>query len=317
MRTYSVSFVCPAYNERQSLPELIRELHTLGGNLRVPYEIVIVDDGSHDGTPEYLEECAASDARLHPIILRRNMGKATALAAGFQRARGERIVTLDADLQNDPAEVPKLLEAMERERVDIVTGWKFDRPDNLEKRLPSKFFNVVTSKLSGLALHDFNSAIKVYTRAAAQSLDLYGELHRYIPVLAHHLGFRIIEMPTHTRERKYGETKYKGKRYFRGFFDLLTVLFITKYSRRPLHLFGGLGLGIGFLGVLAVLYLLGVKFIGGQSIGTRPLLTFSIFAILVGLQLVVTGLLAELFVRQSGQRTLPIRDEWNGTQPLA
>ncbi len=317
MTQRSVSFVCPAYNERESLPELIHELHELGRSLGVPYEILIVDDGSIDGTRMFLHDLAATDRAVHPIILRRNSGKATALYAGFQKARGERIVTLDADLQNDPGEVPKLLAAMAEQDVDIVSGWKFDRPDSLEKRLPSRFFNAVTRTLSGLQLHDFNSGIKLYTREAAQALDLYGELHRYIPILAASQGFRIAEVQTHTRERKYGETKYRGKRYFRGFLDLLTVFFLTKYNRRPLHLFGGIGLTIGGIGAALLVYLALVRLVGHQAIGTRPLLTFAIFFTLVGLQLIVTGLLAELLVRGVTHRQPPIRSEWNGDAPLA
>jgi glycosyltransferase involved in cell wall biosynthesis len=316
MTQRSVSFVCPAYNERESLPELIRELHVVGKSLGVPYEILIVDDGSTDGTSTYLKDTAGNDRTVHAVILRQNSGKATALYAGFQRARGERIVTLDADLQNDPGEVPKLLAAMAEQNVDIVTGWKFDRPDSLEKRLPSKFFNFVTRRLSGLPIHDFNSGIKLYTREAAQALELYGELHRYIPILAASQGYRTAEVQTHTRERKYGETKYRGKRYFRGFFDLLTVFFLTKYNRRPLHLFGGIGLSIGGIGTVLLVYLALVKLIGHQAIGTRPMLTFAIFFTLVGLQLVVTGLLAELLVRGMTHRQPPIRSEWNGDGPL-
>lgn len=316
MTQRSVSFVCPAYNERESLPELIRELHELGKSLGVPYEILIVDDGSTDGTRSLLHDIAGTDRVVHPVILRRNSGKATALYAGFQRARGELIVTLDADLQNDPGEVPKLLAAMAEQDVDIVTGWKFDRPDSLEKRIPSKLFNFVTRKLSGLQLHDFNSGIKLYTREAAQALELYGELHRYIPILAASQGFRMAEVQTHTRERKYGETKYRGKRYFRGFFDLLTVFFLTKYNRRPLHLFGGIGLTVGGIGTVLLVYLALIKIVGNQAIGTRPMLTFAIFFTLVGLQLVVTGLLAELLVRGLAHRQPPIRSEWNGDGPL-
>jgi glycosyltransferase involved in cell wall biosynthesis len=317
MKQHSVSFVCPAYNERESLPELIRELHELGRTLGVPFEILIVDDGSNDGTKKYLQELAEKDPVIHPVILRRNSGKATALYAGFQRARGELIVTLDADLQNDPSEIPKLIAAMNEQEVDIVTGWKFDRPDSLEKRLPSRFFNFVTRRLSGLKLHDFNSGIKLYTREAAQALELYGELHRYIPILAASQGFRIAEVQTHTRERKYGVTKYRGNRYFRGFFDLLTVFFLTKYNRRPLHLFGGIGLTIGGIGAILLVYLAAIKIFAHQAIGTRPLLTFAIFFTLVGLQLIFTGLLAELLVRGTSHRQMPIRNEWNGDGPLA
>lgn len=316
MKPRSISFVAPAFNERESLPELIAELHAVGANLDLAYEIVVVDDGSTDGTAAYLAEQSTNDPKLHPLVLRRNMGKATALMAGFQRSCGDVIVTLDADLQNDPHEIPKLLDRLAKGDADIVSGWKYDRPDHLEKRVPSRIFNFITSHLTNLQLHDFNSGIKAYTRTAAKALDLYGELHRYIPVLAYQLGFNVVEVQTHTRGRKYGETKYKGKRYLRGFFDLLTIIFLTKYSRRPLHLFGGLGALIGVLGIIAVAYLLAIKLFAGQAIGTRPLLTFGIFAVLAGLQLTVTGLLAELLVRNAGTRQLPIREEWNAKDTL-
>jgi len=316
MKLSSISFVAPAYNERESLPELIAELHDVGKTLGLPYEIIIVDDGSRDGTANFLETTAVADARLHPIILHRNLGKASALATAFQRARGAAIVTLDADLQNDPNEIPKLLEQL-GPAADIVSGWKFDRPDGLEKRAASRLFNSVTRWVTGLPLHDFNSGIKAYTREAAQRLELSGELHRYIPVLADSLGYRITEVQTHTRPRKYGETKYKGKRYVRGFFDLLTVVFLTKYVRRPLHFFGGLGLTLGLVGGAMLVYLAVIRLFGGQPIGTRPLLTFGIFFVLVGLQLVMTGLLAELLTRAVGQKFPPIRAEWNGHGDLA
>jgi len=315
MKINSISFVAPAFNERPSLPELIAELHQTGAKLDIPYEIIIVDDGSNDGSFEFLKNQAGVDKKLHVINHRKKLGKATALYSAFQKARGEIIITVDADLQNDPAEIPKMLAKLD-EGYDVVSGWKFDRPDNLEKRLPSKFFNFVTRKLSGLQLHDFNSAIKVYTQESARSLKLYGELHRYIPVLLSSQGFKITEVPTHTRQRKYGETKYKGKRYLRGLLDLLTVLFLTRYDRRPLHLFGGLGLFLGLVGTIVLIYLAILHFGFNQSIGTRPLLMFGIFVALVGLQLTFTGLLAELLVRSENHNNLPIRAEWNGDEPL-
>ncbi|MFA6587743.1 MAG: glycosyltransferase family 2 protein [Patescibacteria group bacterium] len=315
MKTSSISFIAPAFNEKDSLPELISELHQAGKNLNIPYEIIIVDDGSTDGSFDYLKLKTKEDKKLHVICHRRNLGKAAALHSAFQQAKGEIFITLDSDLQNDPNEIPKMLEKM-AEGYDVVSGWKFDRPDNLEKRLPSKFFNFITRKLSGLKLHDFNSAIKIYIREAAKSLKLYGELHRYIPVLLNSQGFKIAEIPTHTRPRKYGETKYKGKRYLRGMLDLITVLFLTKYNRRPLHLFGGLGISLSFMGLIILIYLAILRLFFHQSIGTRPLLIFGIFIALVGVQLVFTGLLAELLVRSSDHDNLPIRAEWNGNEPL-
>jgi glycosyltransferase involved in cell wall biosynthesis len=315
MEYQSFSFVAPAFNERQSLPELIAELHSVGKQLAKPYEILVVDDGSTDGTYAFLDAAAKSDPQLHPVILRRNFGKAAALAAAFRRSRGDVIVTVDADLQNDPAEIPKLIAKL-NEGFDLVNGWKFDRPDSLEKRAPSRLFNTVTRFFTGVRLHDFNSAIKAYTRECAQHIELYGELHRYIPVLAASAGFRITEMQTHTRVRKYGETKYKGKRYFRGFFDLLTILVLTKYGRRPLHLFGGLGITLSIVGLGILLYLSIVHVFFHKAIGTRPLLTFGIFFALAGLQLTFTGFLAELLVRSSNHTDVPIRAEWNGNGDL-
>jgi glycosyltransferase involved in cell wall biosynthesis len=310
MEFKSYSFIAPAYNEMQSLPELIAELHEIGDFLGKPYEILIVDDGSTDGTLNYLEATSKNDTKLHPVVLRRNFGKATALAAAFQSARGEVFITVDADLQNDPKEIPKLISKLS-EGYDLVNGWKFDRPDSLEKRLPSRLFNLITKFFTKVHLHDFNSAIKAYTRECAQHIELYGELHRYIPVLAHSAGFKITELPTHTRPRKYGETKYKAKRYFRGFFDLLTILVLTKYSRRPFHLFGGLGISLLFIGIVILFYLAVIHFFQNEAIGTRPLLTFGIFITLAGLQLAFTGLLAEMLVRSTHHVDPPIRKEWN------
>ncbi len=314
MQKRTLSFVCPAFNERESLPELITELEALGTLLQVPYEIVIVDDGSTDGTANFLAERSLITPHLYGISLRKNYGKATALYVGFQQARGEVVVTLDADLQNDPNEVPKLL--AELGNFDIVSGWKFDRPDVFEKTFASRIFNGITRRVSGLPLHDFNSGIKAYTREAAQSLVLYGELHRYIPVLANAQGFSITEVKTHTRERKYGETKYRSKRYARGFFDLFTVLFLTKYARRPLHFFGSFGTILSVVGIGILLYLTGVKVFAHQAIGSRPLLTFGVLFTLVGIQLFFTGLLAELLVRTNSPRLLPIRHEWRRDGPL-
>ncbi|RJO59292.1 glycosyltransferase [Candidatus Parcubacteria bacterium] len=313
MKFNSISFVAPAFNEKASLPELIAELHQVARRMNLPYELIIVDDGSQDGTLEYLKAQAEIDKRLHVISLRRCSGKAAALHSAFQKAKGDLVVTLDADLQNDPNEIPKLVEQMHN-GFDVVSGWKQDRPDGIEKRWPSKFFNYVTRKLSGLPLHDFNSGLKVYTQEAVKTLRLYGELHRYIPVLLHAQGFKITELPTHTRPRKYGETKYKSKRYWRGLLDLLTVLFLTKYNRRPLHLFGGLGLILSFLGVAILVYLAVLRLGLGQSIGTRPLLIFGVFLALVGLQLIFSGLLAELLIRSARDEMPPIRAELNANE---
>lgn len=299
-----LSIVVPVYDEVASLPELYRELcETLAD---VPYrsELIFVDDGSTDGSSEVLRSFFASDPRVQVIEFRRNFGKSAALAAGFRAARGAIIVTLDADLQDDPREIPRLLAALEQ--ADLVSGWKSPRRDPWTKRLPSWIFNTTIRFLTGVRLHDVNCGLKAYRAEVVRELPLYGELHRFIPVLAHARGFRVMELPVAHRPRRYGRSKYGPARFARGLFDLLTVLFLTQYSPRPLHLFGWFGLGALGLGT-AINGYLSVQWFLGNPIGHRPLLTLGVLLMTLGAQFFLTGLLAELITHTAPRQDYSVR----------
>ena len=288
-----LSVILPVLDEVDSLDLLYRELTTILQSLGRPYELIFVDDGSRDGSFTRIEKLHRSDDRVRAIQLRRNFGKAAALAVGFRAARGDILITLDADLQDDPAEIPRLLARLE-EGQDLVSGWKRDRQDPCSKTWPSRLFNGVTGWLTGVRLHDFNSGFKAYRREVAEEIRLYGELHRFIPALAAWRGFRVDEVPVHHRARRFGRSKFGSARFWRGCLDLVTVLFLTRYTRRPLHLFGGLGLAAWIVGFGANLYLTGLWLAGVRPIGTRPLLAFGVLSMLVGIQFFAVGLLSEL-----------------------
>jgi glycosyltransferase involved in cell wall biosynthesis len=288
-----VSVILPVLDEVESLGVLHRELTEALQRLGRSYEIIFVDDGSRDGSFQHIEKLRLEDLRVRGMQLRRNFGKAAALAVGFGEAQGDVVVTLDADLQDDPAEIPKLLARLE-DGFDLVSGWKQDRQDPRSKTWPSRLFNWVTGFLTGVRLHDFNSGFKIYRREVVQEIRLYGELHRFIPALAAWRGFQVTEIPVHHRARRYGRTKFGSARLWRGFLDLLTVLFLTRYTRRPLHLFGGLGLIAWTVGFAVNAYLTGIWLSGAQPIGHRPLLAFGVLSMLVGVQFFAVGLLSEL-----------------------
>jgi len=293
-----VSVVVPAYNEAESLRELAAETAAaLGG---VDYEMIIVDDGSSDDTWEILSGLA-EDPRVRGIRLSSNQGKAAALAAGFSRCRGSFVATMDADLQDDPAEILPMIDLAGKEGLDLVSGWKRKRHDPAGKRLPSRLFNRVVRLTTGVRLHDFNCGLKVYRRRVTDSLELYGEMHRYTPVLASHQGFRIGEKEVNHRPRRHGRTKYGASRYFRGFSDLLTVLFLHRYSYRPLHFFGGIGTVLTLAGFAVSAYM-SVLWFSGESIGRRPLLLLGILLLVVGFQFVSLGLLGEMLLKLSRRR---------------
>ena len=293
MASVELSVILPVLDEVDSLDLLYRELTTVLQSLGRPYELIFVDDGSRDGSFTRIEKLHRSDDRVRAIQLRRNFGKAAALAVGFRAARGDILITLDADLQDDPAEIPRLLARLE-EGQDLVSGWKRDRQDPRSKTWPSRLFNGVTGWLTGVRLHDFNSGFKAYRREVAEEIRLYGELHRFIPALAAWKGFRVDELPVHHRARRFGRSKFGSARFWRGCLDLVTVLFLTRYTRRPLHLFGGLGLAAWTVGFGANLYLTGLWLAGVRPIGTRPLLAFGVLSMLVGIQFFAVGLLSEL-----------------------
>jgi glycosyltransferase involved in cell wall biosynthesis len=297
-----LSVIVPVLQERGSLPELYRRLTEVLGEVNQEYEIIFVDDGSTDGSVQLCRSLVESDSHVTLVELRRNFGKATALQAGFQVAKGSIIITMDADLQDDPAEIPRFLAALD-EDVDLVSGWKKNRQDPITKTLPSKLFNFATSLLTGIKLRDFNCGFKAYRREVVQSLDLYGELHRYIPVLAHANGFRTGEIAVTHHPRVFGKSKYSFERFLRGAFDLITVLFLGSFKRRPLHLFGLIGIALFGIGVLIDAYLSILWLTGTAWIGNRPLLIFGTLLIIVGVQVVIFGLLAEMVTAATYRRS--------------
>ena len=292
-----LSIVVPVYAEAESLPELAEQIRTVLDGAGLTFEVWLVDDGSRDGSWEVIEPVHALDRRFAGVRFRRNYGKSAALAAGFARTRGRYVATLDADLQDDPAELPAMVARLEA-GADLVSGWKRHRNDPLEKTIPSRFFNAVTRAMSGIPLHDFNSGIKAYRCEVVKSVRVYGELHRYVPLLAKWEGYtRIEEQVVQHRARKYGTTKFGLERYLRGFLDLITVFFLTRFARRPMVFFGGIGT-LGFvLGFLILAYLASVKMFGGEAIGGRPMLLFGVMLVLLGAQSFLAGLLGEMIVR--------------------
>ncbi|MBQ0926182.1 glycosyltransferase family 2 protein [Saccharopolyspora endophytica] len=300
MKVPEVSLLAPAKDERDSLPKLFAEISEAMAGQHREWELVIVDDGSTDDSWQAITEHAALDPRIRGIRLRRNFGKAAALAAGVSELRGELMVTLDADLQDDPSEIPRLLAELDS-GADLVSGHKAQRKDPLGKRLPSKVFNWFTGLITGLRLSDHNCGLKAARTEVYRRVPLYGELHRYIPALAHQLGYRVVERTVNHRARQHGVSKYGLERYARGALDLLTVMALTRYGRRPAHLFGGLGMLAGTLGTLVLLYLTGVWLFTDESIGTRPLLTLGILLEIFGVQMISLGLLAELVLHRTGR----------------
>jgi glycosyltransferase involved in cell wall biosynthesis len=290
-----LSIVVPLYNEEESLKPLFEEIRKGVRNINMEYEILFVDDGSTDGSLNIIKELSKRDTRVKYISFRKNYGKSAALNVGFKNATGDVVITMDADLQDDPLEIPNLLKKLE-EGYDLVSGWKKVRYDPFIKRNSSKFFNWVTRIFSGIKIHDFNCGLKAYRSEVTKSVYVHGELHRYIPVLAGWQGFRITEIPVKHHPRRYGKTKFGISRFFKGFVDLITVIFTTRYIRRPLHLFGFVGavsFTIGFIidAVLAYLW----KF-HNMPLSNRPLLLLGLLLMIVGVQLFAIGLLGEMMV---------------------
>jgi glycosyltransferase involved in cell wall biosynthesis len=296
----ALSIVIPVYNERPTLELLTAELRTVLDGLDQSWEIVFVDDGSSDGSDAELSALARDDARIVNVRLRRNSGKAAALEAGFRRAAGRFIVTMDADLQDDPRNIPGLMAKLE-DGFDLVSGWKVHRRDPWSRRMLSRIFNGVTGKLTGVSLHDMNCGIKVYRAEVIRDLTLYGDQHRFIPVLAHQQGFRVSELPVNHRPRVNGRSRYGLERLFRGFYDLLTVLFLGRFRHRPLHLFGGVGTIMTLAGFAICIYLTGL-WLSGSGIGERPLLTLGVLLIVVGVQFLFMGFLGELMTSLMAER---------------
>ena len=308
-----ISFVIPLLNEQDSLEALHSAVTQTAESLPVAYEIIFVDDGSTDGSLAILQDLYQRDGEhVRVIQFRRNFGKTAALSAGFTRARGKIIVTLDADLQDDPSELSKLLAKLD-EGYDLVGAWRMNRQDSISKTWPSRLANFAVSTLTGIKLHDLNCGFKAYRREVVRDLKLYGELHRYIPVLAHWKGYHVTEVPVTHHPRRFGQSKYGARRLGRGYIDFLSVLFMTTYLKRPMHLFGMLGTIVAAVGAAIMLYLVGLK-LSGAGIGWRPLLFFGTTALVVGIQLISVGLLGEMLRNTTfcAEEEYSIRQAWDG-----
>ncbi|MGE5234180.1 MAG: glycosyltransferase family 2 protein [Acidobacteriota bacterium] len=298
----AVSVIVPVLNEADTVGELARRVAAVLDTRGVSFEIVFVDDGSNDGTPARVREAHEADPRVRLVRLRRNFGKAAALCAGFDFSSGAVIVTMDGDLQDDPQEIPRFLEALDSGGFDLVSGWKRRRRDPMSKRYPSRLYNWVTKRLARVDLHDFNCGFKAYRREVLEQIAIYGELHRYIPVLASRRGFRIGEIEVEHHPRRFGESKYGWDRFYKGLLDLITVLFITKYTRRPLHLFGAFGL-LFLTGGFAIDLYLAILWFQGEALSNRPLLLLGVLLMLLGIQVLTTGLIGEMITFKNFNRT--------------
>ncbi|MFN7732435.1 MAG: glycosyltransferase family 2 protein [Pirellula sp.] len=307
-----LTVIVPLWNEQESLAELVGQMLAVRDGMSAgEWEILLVDDGSSDGSWQVIQELSRRHSAVRGIRFRRNFGKAAALAAGFASAQGERVVTIDADLQDDPREIPKLLQKLD-EGADLVSGWKRDRHDPWHKRWPSKVFNALLRRVSGLPLHDFNCGLKAYRHEVLAELDVYGEMHRFLPVLAAARGFRVTEIPVVHHPRVHGSSKYGWSRIPKGFMDLITVWFLTRYRYRPHHVLGGAGALVGAVG-LSLIFLLAAAW-GWSRLGTQSnvvhlheivLWCIACFMILVGVQLFGMGMLAEMIVANRSGRQLP------------
>lgn len=299
-----ISIVVPVFDESESLEELGNALLTVAATQGFHLEVIFVDDGSQDSSWDKICRLAAADPRIRGIRFRRNFGKAAALAAGFDSARGQVVLQMDADLQDDPTEIPRFLAKLE-EGFDVVNGWKRVRKDPWHKVWSSRVFNWLVSRVTGLKLHDHNCGLKCFRAEVVKELRLYGELHRFIPVMAHARGYRVAELPVEHHPRRYGRSKYRSYRFVKGFLDLLTVVFLTVFGQRPLHLLGGIGLPAFLLGAAGLFYLAvcwvlaRFKVPGFGPIGGRPLLIYSLACLIIGFQMLAIGFLGELVASQN------------------
>ncbi len=309
MMTSLISIVIPLLNEEESLQELCERImeHVPAG---FEVEVWFIDDGSTDTSWAVIASLAAKDPRIHGVRFRRNYGKSAALQAGFERVKGQYVITMDADLQDDPAEIPALINTLSQ-GYDLISGWKKMRYDPITKTIPSKFFNAVTSWVSGIKLHDFNCGLKAYRYEVVKDVHVYGEMHRYVPLLAHWQGYRAIgeQVVTH-HPRKHGKTKFGLNRFINGFLDLISIVFIHKYLQRPMHFFGGLGTVFILTGSVITAWLVVARLFFNQYLSDRPLFILAIFLVVLGVQFFSTGLLAELTNRtRIRSKELNIREE--------
>lgn len=300
----NVSIVIPAYNEAESLPELIVWIDKVCTERELSYEVIVIDDGSKDNTKFVIRDIQLQNPNVRYIRFQRNYGKSAALNVGFERAEGDVVITMDADLQDSPDEIPSLYHMITEDKFDLVSGWKQKRYDPITKTLPTKLYNWAARQMSGIYLHDFNCGLKAYKKEVVKSVEVYGEMHRYIPVLAKRAGYSCIgEKVVQHQARKYGTTKFGMERFLFGFLDLLSVTFMTRFSKRPMHLFGGFGVLSFFIGFCILVYLLAAKFIFEQYRMTeRPLFYFGLLSVVIGVQLFVAGFLGELISRTASDR---------------
>lgn len=290
----NLAIIIPALNEREILPDLIEEITAAVEPLGLEWQVLVVDDGSTDGTFDLITEQAQENPRLGAIRLRRNFGKSVALSVGFDSTDADMVITIDGDGQDDPADIPRLLAELDA-GSDLVSGWKCERQDPVTRRWASGVFNWFTRLFTGVDMHDMNCGFKAYRGECARSIEVYGEMHRYMPVFAAQQGWKVSEIPVNHRPRKYGSSRFGLERYTRGGLDLLTVVFLGRYQYRPLHLFGGLGALLGLAGVLIGIYLTILR-VSGETIGQRPLLFLGVLLIVVGVQLLTLGLLGQMLV---------------------
>ena len=299
-----VSIVVPLYNEEESLPELCAWIEKVVTDHSLTYEVILIDDGSTDESWTKVEELSLTNPNIKGIRFRRNYGKSAALNEGFKAAKGEVVITMDADLQDSPDEIPGLRNMIINEKYDLVSGWKKKRFDPITKTIPTKFFNSVTSWSSGIKLHDFNCGLKAYRKKVIKSIEVYGEMHRYIPVIAKWAGFRKIgEKVVEHRARKYGTTKFGWERFINGFLDLTTITFVSKFGKRPMHFFGLFGTLCFLIGLGMSIYLIISKFISVDfGLTNKPGFYIALTAMIIGMQLFLAGFLAELIARNSSER---------------
>ena len=305
-----ISVVVPLYNEAESLPELVAWIDRVARGNGLTYEIIMVDDGSDDASWSVVERLSGEYGTIRGIRFMRNYGKSAALYCGFESAKGEVVFTMDADLQDSPEEIPEMRRMILEEGYDVVSGWKRKRYDPIGKRLPSKFFNFTARLMSGIKLHDFNCGLKAYRRKVVKSIEVYGEMHRYIPILAKHAGFkRIGEKVVQHQERKYGKSKFGMERMIKGYLDLISVSFMSRFGRSPMYLFGGLGTLMFIVGFIATVWIIVEKFVAGVPITNQPLFYLSLMAIVLGVVLFLAGFLGEMINRRAPERNRYLIDE--------
>jgi glycosyltransferase involved in cell wall biosynthesis len=304
-----LSIIVPVYNEEDSIPELSLQLEAVLNKIaKERYEVIFIDDGSTDNSYSVIKKVHDRNNKFKAIRFRRNFGKAAALSAGFYASKGVIVITMDSDLQDEPEEISNLINKI-KEGYDVVSGWKKNRQDPISKTMPSKLFNSVTSMVTGLKLHDFNCGLKAYRRDVVKNLNIYGEMHRYIPALAHFMGFKVCEIPVKHNKRKYGKSKYGFSRLIKGYLDLMTVIFVNKFFKRPMHFFGTIGSLFTFLGFVIDLYLVVEWYFGKTYLTNRPLALFGIALIIVGVQLFSMGLIAEIITKNSNSNFHNIKEK--------